>query len=623
MSNFQNVMPESYCFSVEQFLLRHSPLVIPQWQRGYSWKSEHITDFLDDINDFFSENKEKDFKKATFYLLGQIITVQNERDEFEIVDGQQRITTMYLLLISLYRSLSKFPSNGETLNFIRGLIQLRISTQTSGRIHLNLKSLYQDGSKILESLMKQGLEDFEQIGQLTISQENIKEAYGIIDDWVTKNFDNEVDLVNFSNLFLYNVMFARLEISTIKAAIDTFEKMNNRGVELQDSDLLKNYLFKNIEDDQYKKLTENWKSLTQNITSINPKQKSLRSEGTFIKYLGISESGTKINNTKQLFEYFEDKYKSKEELLEYSVKLPEKSQFYKEICNFYKHPSQENYNHSLLFASKYLRAVQTIPALLAARRLKNYNTVAELIDSRFSIYILSKERTQDFETLIPRLVSTINNELTDDSTPEEIIEKFNHTLGFVYLEMESQLKNGIKSLTYQKKSNHIKLRFILAKVNKYLDEKAKYGDCNKTLDEYMKTKTRTNPLDGIDLDHILAQQYLSEFEDENLKVMNEIGALTFVHASEHQDGPQIADAYPKDKAGLYSQSRYVLTKSLVSQHEVTPRLKQVIDEIQIEVPSDLENWGPKIVNGRTEFIIKTFIQILRNHNIQIPQSNLN
>lgn len=620
MPTFQNVIPKTDCFSVEQFLLQHNPLVIPQWQRGYSWEAEQIDDFMEDLFTFFSENKEREFRKPSYYLLGQVITVGNERDEFELVDGQQRLTTLYLLLIVLYRKLSKLTSNGEKLNYVRGLIQLRICTQISGRIVLNLKSLYQDGTKVLEYLLKQGLEDFEQVGELTIAQENIKNSYDKIEDLIDKTFDNETDLIDYANLILSNVMFARLELSSIQSAIDAFEKMNNRGMELEDSDLLKNYLFKKIQEDKYDKLTENWTKLSKNISAIHKKQKGLRSEGTFIKYLGISESAKKINSTKQLFDYFENTYTTPDSLLQYSESLPEISKFYKDICNFSLDPNNSNYDHNKMYASKYLRAVQTIPVLLAARKLKNYNTLSQLIDNRYAIYILGKERTQDFESLIPRLVKSVN-ELPYDASSEFIIESINSDLGFINTEMVEQIKTGIKSLTYQKNSNKTKMRFILAKVNRYLDDKAKFGDCNKSLDEYMKTRSRSNQLDGIDLDHILAQQYLHDFTDSDKKIMNEIGAVTFVHASEHQQGPDIADAYPIDKSGLYSQSRYVLTKALVQNHNVTPKLQEVLDEIKLSLKPNLEKWSTSDVLERTDFIISLYMKTLRSENIRIPETN--
>jgi hypothetical protein len=622
MARSQTERPESYCFSIEEFLGRHNPLVIPQWQRGYAWQEQHVEDFLEDLLFFYQENVDKDPKKQTFYMLGQVITVETDREEFEVVDGQQRLTTLYLLLIVLYRTLVLFPTNGERLNYVRGTIQLRISTQISDKSILNLKSLYQDGTKVLEYLWKQGLNDFEQVGKLSISQERIKDNYGVIEDWVSKNLTTEIELVNFSNLLLYNVMLSRLKISSIKSAIDTFEKMNNRGVDLQDSDLLKNYLFQNISDDQYDKLTQNWTKLSSHIADVPKTQKSLRSEGTFIKYLGISESGKKINNTKQLFEEFEERYPSPQQLLEYSNQLPEISKFYKEICNFESIGSESQFDHSKLHGSKYLKAVQTLPALLAARKLKNYNTAAQLIDSRFSIYILGRERTQDFETLIPRIVQTINDNLGPDSSKDEIVEKINHTMGFVNFDMAEQLRNGIKSLTYQKSSNRTKMRFILAKVNKKFDLDARFGDCDKPLDEYLKTRNRrSTSLDGIDLDHVLAQQYLNDFNEIDQKIMNEIGAVTFVHASEHQDGPRISDAYPIDKSSLYSQSRYVLTKALSPIHDVTPRVQTVIDEIQTKIPSKLNEWNIEVVRNRTDFIIETFLDILIDENVKIPNLN--
>ena len=74
-------------------------LIIPNYQRPYKWTDKNITDLILDIQDSIKElQKYGSFK----YRIGSVILYKNNKDEYEIVDGQQR--TLSLLLLKLYLS---------------------------------------------------------------------------------------------------------------------------------------------------------------------------------------------------------------------------------------------------------------------------------------------------------------------------------------------------------------------------------------------------------------------------------------------------------------------------------------------------------------------------------------
>ena len=96
--------PDSDPFSVSRLFEETYPLVIPRWQRDYSWEPDvQVKVFLEDLTEFFEEARNV---RHRYYLLGQVIVVGNDADEFEVVDGQQRMTTLFLLLTGLHNSLS-------------------------------------------------------------------------------------------------------------------------------------------------------------------------------------------------------------------------------------------------------------------------------------------------------------------------------------------------------------------------------------------------------------------------------------------------------------------------------------------------------------------------------------
>jgi uncharacterized protein with ParB-like and HNH nuclease domain len=81
---------ESLCKTVEQ--LEGFKFVIPSYQRGYRWTEDEVSDLLNDINDF-NTNEEK-----LFYYLQPLIVLKSEDNKYEVVDGQQRLTTIYIFM---------------------------------------------------------------------------------------------------------------------------------------------------------------------------------------------------------------------------------------------------------------------------------------------------------------------------------------------------------------------------------------------------------------------------------------------------------------------------------------------------------------------------------------------
>lgn len=67
--------------------------LIPSYQRGYRWEKRQVTELLDDIWEFSQQERKKD----EFYCL-QPIVVKKNGDKWEVIDGQQRLTTIYIIL---------------------------------------------------------------------------------------------------------------------------------------------------------------------------------------------------------------------------------------------------------------------------------------------------------------------------------------------------------------------------------------------------------------------------------------------------------------------------------------------------------------------------------------------
>ena len=83
----------------ELFSAKGTDFLIPDYQRAYSWMEDKCQRLWDDFCDFSFPNGDADaFNDKDEYFLGVIITFRNEQGQDEVVDGQQRLTTLLLLM---------------------------------------------------------------------------------------------------------------------------------------------------------------------------------------------------------------------------------------------------------------------------------------------------------------------------------------------------------------------------------------------------------------------------------------------------------------------------------------------------------------------------------------------
>ena len=82
---------------------KSKPFVIPEYQRPYAWTDEQVETLFEDLWDFTATSGGTE--RESSYFLGSVVSYENEDGEQEIIDGQQRITSLFLLLRAIIRSL--------------------------------------------------------------------------------------------------------------------------------------------------------------------------------------------------------------------------------------------------------------------------------------------------------------------------------------------------------------------------------------------------------------------------------------------------------------------------------------------------------------------------------------
>ena len=91
--------------------------VIPSFQRGYRWEEKQVIDLLEDIKQFANDDN---MKSGSYFLQPVVVKACkfNDKDAYEVLDGQQRLTTMLLLLNALVKTNVKYIKMFSTILFI-------------------------------------------------------------------------------------------------------------------------------------------------------------------------------------------------------------------------------------------------------------------------------------------------------------------------------------------------------------------------------------------------------------------------------------------------------------------------------------------------------------------------
>ena len=218
---------------------------IPMFQREYSWEQEQCETLWDDLIDFHNEKDKKDK-----YFLGNIVVHPiDESEKFSVIDGQQRLTTLLLLIRALFDNAGTVKALEECLK-----IKDKLSSELTDNIRLN-SDVIEGDKKNLEKIILEGRCDDEN-SRLNINYDMFKKK---ISDWKQGKTSDELNKLILT--FLDNVVLLPILCETEDDALNIFETINNRGLSLSDADIFKSKLYAGIESSKRSEFIDEWNDL--------------------------------------------------------------------------------------------------------------------------------------------------------------------------------------------------------------------------------------------------------------------------------------------------------------------------------------------------------------------------
>lgn len=216
---------------------------IPDYQRAYVWDTDQVRDLLDDTISAYRENKEAQ------YFLGSMVLKINEKSEnnvsyteYELLDGQQRITTVFLILACMRDMLTDYPQYQNSLaGFVYQAEDAILQQPERMRIIFNIRSDVRDfvneHIKPLHGTCDSALlKDKMQAKDVNISIRNMANAMLVAHEFLE---ENKNEIIGYLSYFLNKVLMIYVATEELQDAFQLFTVLNNRGVKLSSSDILK------------------------------------------------------------------------------------------------------------------------------------------------------------------------------------------------------------------------------------------------------------------------------------------------------------------------------------------------------------------------------------------------
>lgn len=516
--------------SLGSILSDKRPLRVPTYQRNFSWTKAQINDLWDDIQSILYDNQDT-------YFLGSMVFIQKTDNSLDVVDGQQRLATVSLLLAATRDGFAA-------------------ASDAARAQHVETHYLCSRDLKTMEPLPKLALNEMDNdlYGQVIDSKKRYADLASIAKnkDVIESNrllsqaylafYDNaKKGSSNFTNISYLSMLVGAItdSVSCIQvitnnedSAYVLFETLNDRGIDLTLSDMLKNFLFSKAG----KRIEEAKNYWTQIVALIG--QEHMK---TFIRHEWMSRYGQ--IREKELYKKIKTEVKSNPKAIEYISNLRTSANIYDAIRN----PDHEIWSQfgakcqQLLEDILTLGPIQCYPLILSTYLAspKELPRILEWVVSLTVRYsIICTKGTGNLETAYAKASSTMRK------TPTQLKDVKDSLLNI--WPNDEEFKSSFKEKTL---STPRIIKYLLAKMETTL-----VGDQSLV----------PNP-DSLSVEHVLPKRpgpkwsssvQKSEYLKENL---NKIGNLTILTEPMNRECESREFAFKKT---LYRDSKFKITQEL-------------------------------------------------------------
>lgn len=617
--------------SLKDYFSQNRKLVIPPWQREYSWKTTEdmqVDTLMKDLLKFLRD------PEAEEYLLGSVVLCQEnpESDRLLLIDGQQRTLTLTLLLMCCQKYLftagilnQNDVSDSMLVSDISGCLTQNPLAKLDSRVEMKredadatLEEIY-NWSKIAGEYDKT---IFKNMDKKNDTQKNLvgtaefifREMAGNIKtgkngqisgkpgNWLTPD-----EMKSAMNKLMNRVKLIEIVVTDKRESISVFDHINNRGMNLNPADLVKNLMFESVKDIEFPVISDNWEKMADTLMAT--KKSRLADPRYLLRAISHVEYGAH-ESYDNLDVFWSKRFKDHVTgapggigALAFSKKLPE---YASHLKSFVLREKEYKYSLSEIYLSGELGSVQHYSVMLAGVHLENketFNQLCKQINLRTLLYMFAGEKTQLFDAMVPDWAHNVHA-LAPDATKADL-NKVYETWALPDEKLFSSLRENMSEWDYTNASDKKKIRSVLALLSIELN-----AFCNKSLriEDAMRARKVQHEMAPWEIDHIYPQS------KNKVGIYQTIGNLVLLSSADNNNA---SDDDPHDKKAHYSESSLILTQILATLNfantKQTERVQNLISSLGIEkIEWQLKSWDEKSIESRLDFYHKYLCHVIKN-----------
>ena len=544
--------------TIQALLKSGRQFIIPRFQRDYSWEIKNCEEFLNDIIKGLSY-KDKKLQHSSYFLgtmlfIGNIEVKSNE--EIQVVDGQQRITTI-TILFSVISDIFRDKGEEKLSELIFDYIMTSDDDGNPVRI-IKSESSYPYFSYYIQDRIKSNIEPPSSEEEICI-QRTYKYFRNRLEDknlreFMSKSCDgfkrdtsvSYIDILKAIRDQILSCIFISISTDDNKQAYRIFEILNAKGKKLAAIDLIKNRLFERLPQTEPADFAKcKWDELKDIINECD-----IASVGLGTYYRHFWNSCYKQTGANQLYDKFNSMIK-KEDYKSFLESLVTNAKYYAQIIK----PSREDYNNrkeyfwlvqSFKVLSDFFNIAQVRVVLMALLWAKEYNKISArdfkkailfLEKFHFAYTAIMSGKANRLDGVYSKFAIQLRKSASKAESSSIIRLKLFECLKPL-LPTKEEFVEKFVCLCYTKKSTpaNLKCKYALMKLNCYFRKKEVWAD-----DE--------------SIEHILP-----ECGDGNV---TNIGNLIMLEGSLNHDANQLTY---EEKVGVYSKSNYMWVKNFIANH---------------------------------------------------------
>ena len=286
---------------------KKSDFLIPDYQRPYAWDESNCITLWEDLFDFaFPDQNFDNFNDNEEYFLGPIVTYKNNENKLEIIDGQQRLTTLMLLLRAFYDKFL-YAQDSNTVETRKEIAKCIWKTDLYGNPKMDELKIQ---SEVAGENEKEEFLNILKTGEILSSY---KSKYASNFKWFKEKIDDfalrfSMFVSTFPQIIMRNCILLPIEADNQDTALRIFSTLNDRGMPLSDADIFKAQFYKYYSKKNEKKnFIEKWKELEEVCSKIFKPLTGTPMDELFTRYMYYerAKKGIKSSTTEALRKFYE------------------------------------------------------------------------------------------------------------------------------------------------------------------------------------------------------------------------------------------------------------------------------------------------------------------------------